>query len=176
LSGAKINLNLAPNPSHLESVVPVVQGITRAKIENELDNKPNKILPIIVHGDAAIAGQGVVYEVIQMSQRDGYQTGGTIHIVINNQVGFTTNYLDGRKKKEKKKWRISIKQIFRRKRGHGFRCVILILLAMMLMASDHFSNRFHQFRTKAEVIVYPVQWVVGAPSQYNKRMGAPTTH
>ena len=95
-SGAKINLNLAPNPSHLESVVPVVQGITRAKIENELGNNPNKILPIIVHGDAAIAGQGVVYEVVQMSKLKGYSTGGTIHIIVNNQIGFTTNYLDGR--------------------------------------------------------------------------------
>ena len=95
-SGVKINLNLAPNPSHLESVVPVVQGITRAKIENELDNKSNKILPIIIHGDAALAAQGVVYEVVQMSKLKGYSTGGTIHIIINNQIGFTTNYLDGR--------------------------------------------------------------------------------
>ena len=88
-SGTKINLNLAPNPSHLESVVPVVQGITRAKIENELDNKSNKILPIIVHGDAAIAAQGVVYEVVQMSKLKGYSTGGTIHIIINKKYLFS---------------------------------------------------------------------------------------
>ena len=95
-SGKKINMNLAPNPSHLESVDPIVQGIARAKLENDFDNNTNKVLPIIVHGDAAIAGQGVVYEVIQMSRLKGYSTGGTIHLIINNQVGFTTNYLDAR--------------------------------------------------------------------------------
>ena len=95
-SGKKINMNLAPNPSHLESVDPIVQGITRAKLENDFDNNTNKVLPIIVHGDAAIAGQGVVYEVIQMSRLKGYSTGGTIHLIVNNQVGFTTNYLDAR--------------------------------------------------------------------------------
>ena len=67
-SGKKINMNLAPNPSHLESVDPIVQGIARAKLENDFDNNTNKVLPIIVHGDAAVAGQGVVYEVIQMSR------------------------------------------------------------------------------------------------------------
>ena len=95
-SGRKINMNLAPNPSHLESVDPIVQGIARAKLENDFDNNTNKVLPIIVHGDAAIAGQGVVYEVIQMSRLKGYSTGGTIHLIVNNQVGFTTNYLDAR--------------------------------------------------------------------------------
>ena len=95
-SGKKINMNLAPNPSHLESVDPIVQGIARAKLENDFDNDTNKVLPIIVHGDAAIAGQGVVYEVIQMSRLKGYSTGGTIHLIVNNQVGFTTNYLDAR--------------------------------------------------------------------------------
>ena len=95
-SGKKININLAPNPSHLESVDPIVQGIARAKLENDFDNDTNKVLPIIVHGDAAIAGQGVVYEVIQMSRLKGYSTGGTIHLIVNNQVGFTTNYLDAR--------------------------------------------------------------------------------
>ena len=94
--GNKINLNLAPNPSHLESVFPIVQGISRAKIENDLDNDPNSLIPIIVHGDAAIAAQGVVYEVVQMSKLKGYSTGGTVHIIVNNQIGFTTNYLDGR--------------------------------------------------------------------------------
>ena len=95
-SGKKINMNLAPNPSHLESVDPIVQGIARAKLENDFDNNTNKVLPIIVHGDAAIAGQGVVYEVVQMSRLKGYSTGGTIHLIVNNQVGFTTNYLDAR--------------------------------------------------------------------------------
>ena len=95
-SGKKINMNLAPNPSHLESVDPIVQGIARAKLENDFDNQTNKVLPIIVHGDAAIAGQGVVYEVVQMSRLKGYSTGGTIHLIVNNQVGFTTNYLDAR--------------------------------------------------------------------------------
>ena len=95
-SGKKINMNLAPNPSHLESVDPIVQGIARAKLENDFDNNTNKVLPIIIHGDAAVAGQGVVYELIQMSRLKGYTTGGTIHLVVNNQVGFTTNYLDAR--------------------------------------------------------------------------------
>jgi 2-oxoglutarate dehydrogenase E1 component len=92
----KIHLSLAPNPSHLEAVDSVVQGIVRAKIDNTEGGNENWIAPILIHGDAAIAGQGVVYEVIQMSQLRGYKTGGTIHLVVNNQVGFTTNYLDGR--------------------------------------------------------------------------------
>lgn len=94
--GKKVRLNLAPNPSHLEAVGPVVQGIAKAKIWNKYNHDYNKLAPIIIHGDAAIAGQGVVYETIQMSQLKGYRTGGTIHLVINNQVGFTTNYLDAR--------------------------------------------------------------------------------
>jgi len=94
-NGEKINLVLAPNPSHLEAVAPVVQGIARARIDNELKDE-KKVLPIIIHGDAAVAGQGVVYEVTQMAQLDGYRAGGTVHIVVNNQVGFTTNYLDAR--------------------------------------------------------------------------------
>jgi len=94
-NGKKVNLVLAPNPSHLEAVSPVVQGIARARIDNVLKVE-NKILPIIIHGDAAVAGQGIVYEVVQMAQLDGYRAGGTVHIVINNQVGFTTNYLDAR--------------------------------------------------------------------------------
>mgnify|MGYP003327674595 FL=1 len=80
----------------MEAVDPIVEGITRSKIDHELDGDEKKILPILIHGDAAIAGQGIVYEVIQMAQLDGYRTGGTLHIVINNQVGFTTNYLDAR--------------------------------------------------------------------------------
>ncbi len=95
-SGKEINLNIAPNPSHLETVGAVVQGIARAKQDDHHKENPKEVLPIIVHGDAAIAGQGLVYEVVQMAQLDGYKTGGTIHIVVNNQVGFTTNYLDGR--------------------------------------------------------------------------------
>jgi 2-oxoglutarate dehydrogenase E1 component len=84
-------MNLVPNPSHLETVGPVVQGISRAKIDKDYNGDDSKLLPIIVHGDAAIAAQGVVYEVIQMSQLAGYSTGGTIHIVVINQIGFTTN-------------------------------------------------------------------------------------
>ena len=95
-SGKKININLAPNPSHLETVGAVIEGITRAKQDKYFPDDFSKVLPIAVHGDAAVAGQGIVYEIIQMSQLDGYKTGGTIHIVINNQVGFTTNYLDAR--------------------------------------------------------------------------------
>ena len=95
-SGHKIYMNIAPNPSHLEAVGPVVQGIARAKQEKYHPNNIENVLPIIIHGDAAIAGQGVVYELVQMERLKGYKTGGTIHIVVNNQVGFTTNYLDGR--------------------------------------------------------------------------------
>lgn len=94
--GRKVKLNLAPNPSHLEAVDPVVEGIARARIDHRYNGETNKLAPILIHGDAAIAGQGVVYEVIQMSKLPGYQTGGTIHLVLNNQVGFTTNYLNGR--------------------------------------------------------------------------------
>ena len=94
--GKKVRMDLAPNPSHLETVNAVVGGISRAKIDTKLNGDTSKILPILIHGDAAVAGQGVVYEFIQMAQLDGYKTGGTIHIVANNQVGFTTNYLDAR--------------------------------------------------------------------------------
>ena len=95
-SGLWVNLNIAPNPSHLEAVNAVVEGIARAKQDRSYADQPNKVMPILIHGDAAIAAQGVVYEVVQMAQLDGYKTGGTIHIVVNNQIGFTTNYLDGR--------------------------------------------------------------------------------
>lgn len=95
-SGKSINLNLAPNPSHLETVGAVIEGITRAKQDKHFPDNFSKVLPIAVHGDAAVAGQGIIYEIIQMAQLDGYKTAGTIHIVINNQVGFTTNYLDAR--------------------------------------------------------------------------------
>ncbi|SEA39979.1 2-oxoglutarate dehydrogenase E1 component [Bizionia paragorgiae] len=95
-SGKEINLSIAPNPSHLETVGAVVEGIVRAKQDKYYKDDFSKVLPIIVHGDAAIAGQGLVYELIQMAQLDGYKTNGTIHIVVNNQIGFTTNYLDAR--------------------------------------------------------------------------------
>ncbi|WP_299894750.1 2-oxoglutarate dehydrogenase E1 component [uncultured Aquimarina sp.] len=95
-SGKAINMNIAPNPSHLETVGAVVEGITRAKQDRHYKEDISQVLPIVVHGDAAIAGQGLVYEIVQMAQLDGYKTGGTIHIVVNNQIGFTTNYLDAR--------------------------------------------------------------------------------
>ena len=95
-NGNRINMNIAPNPSHLETVGAVVEGITRAKQDAHYPDDFSKVLPIVVHGDAAIAGQGLAYEVVQMANLDGYKTNGTIHIVVNNQIGFTTNYLDGR--------------------------------------------------------------------------------
>jgi 2-oxoglutarate dehydrogenase E1 component len=95
-NGQSIKMNLVPNPSHLEAVGAVAEGITRAKIDKKYKGDNSKILPIIIHGDAAIAGQGIVYEVTQMAQLNGYKTGGTVHVVVNNQVGFTTNYLDAR--------------------------------------------------------------------------------
>ena len=94
--GYNIRMDLAPNPSHLETVGAVIEGISRAKIDNQLSGDDKKILPITIHGDAAVSGQGLIYEIVQMSQLDGYRTGGTIHIVANNQIGFTTNYLDAR--------------------------------------------------------------------------------
>ncbi len=94
--GNEIKMNLVPNPSHLETVAAVAEGITRAKIDRKYDGDESKILPIVIHGDAAIAGQGIAYEIVQMAKLNGYKTGGTIHIVVNNQIGFTTNYLDAR--------------------------------------------------------------------------------
>ncbi len=96
LNGKEVTLNLAPNPSHLETVSSIIQGITHAEIKHKYNSDLNKIIPVVIHGDAAIASQGIVYEVAQMSQLPGYRTGGTIHFVINNQIGFTTNYLEGR--------------------------------------------------------------------------------
>jgi 2-oxoglutarate dehydrogenase E1 component len=95
-SGKMVNMNIAPNPSHLETVNAIVEGITRAKQDRDHKEDVSEVLPILVHGDAAFAAQGVVYEIIQMARLDGYATGGTIHIVVNNQIGFTTNYLDAR--------------------------------------------------------------------------------
>ncbi len=94
-TGEEVTITLAPNPSHLEAVDPVVEGIARARIDAHGGDEAS-VLPILIHGDAAIAGQGVVYEVAQMAGLDGYRTGGTVHLVVNNQVGFTTNYLDAR--------------------------------------------------------------------------------
>jgi 2-oxoglutarate dehydrogenase E1 component len=95
-SGKNVYLKLVPNPSHLEAVDPVVEGFSRAKADVLYDSKYDRILPILLHGDSAIAGQGVVYETVQFSQLKGYKTGGTIHYVINNQIGFTTDFDDAR--------------------------------------------------------------------------------
>jgi 2-oxoglutarate dehydrogenase E1 component len=95
-TGKNVHLSLCPNPSHLEAVDPVVEGITRSKIDFKYNGDHSKIAPILIHGDASVAGQGIVYEVLQMEKLDGYRTGGTIHLVINNQIGFTTNYKDAR--------------------------------------------------------------------------------
>jgi 2-oxoglutarate dehydrogenase E1 component len=92
----KVHLKLAPNPSHLEAVNPVVEGFMRAKIDHAYKHDATKALPVLIHGDAAVAGQGIVYEVTQMAGLKGYNTGGTIHFVINNQVGFTTDFDDAR--------------------------------------------------------------------------------
>jgi 2-oxoglutarate dehydrogenase E1 component len=95
-AGHSLNLQLAPNPSHLEVVDPIVLGYARSKANVLYNGEYDKILPILIHGDAALAGQGIVYEVAQMSELDGYLVGGTIHIVINNQIGFTTDFDDAR--------------------------------------------------------------------------------
>lgn len=95
-SGKKMHLKLMPNPSHLEAVDPVVLGFTRCKADILYESEFDRILPILIHGDASLAGQGVVYEVLQMSDLKGYDTGGTIHFVINNQIGFTTDFDDAR--------------------------------------------------------------------------------
>ncbi|QVL56849.1 MAG: 2-oxoglutarate dehydrogenase E1 component [Simkaniaceae bacterium] len=89
--GKSVHVALCANPSHLEAVDPVVEGKTRAKQELNADGKTGSIIPVLIHGESAIAGQGVVYETLQLSKLSGYKTGGTIHIVINNQVGFTAS-------------------------------------------------------------------------------------
>ncbi|MCX6286507.1 MAG: 2-oxoglutarate dehydrogenase E1 component [Bacteroidetes bacterium] len=95
-SGQHLNLSLCPNPSHLEAVDPVVEGLARGRIDHTYDGDNAKVVPVLIHGDASISGQGIVYETTQMADLEAYKTGGTIHLVINNQIGFTTNYLDGR--------------------------------------------------------------------------------
>lgn len=95
-AGNSVEMHLLPNPSHLESVGPLVAGLARAMNDHKFGGQLEAICPILIHGDAAIAGQGVVYELIQMQHLDAYRCGGTIHIVINNQVGFTTNYTEAR--------------------------------------------------------------------------------
>jgi len=94
--GREITVSVAFNPSHLEAVSPVVEGIVRPKQDRLGDTRRERVIPILVHGDAAFAGQGVVVETLNMSQLEGYSTGGTIHLVINNQIGFTTNPIESR--------------------------------------------------------------------------------
>ncbi|WP_276349161.1 2-oxoglutarate dehydrogenase E1 component [Daejeonella sp. JGW-45] len=96
VSGKKVHLSLCPNPSHLEAVDPLVEGMVRSKMDFKYDGDYKRIAPILIHGDASLAGQGITYEVLQMAKLDGYRTGGSIHLVINNQVGFTTNFKDAR--------------------------------------------------------------------------------
>jgi len=95
-NGKKVHLTLAPNPSHLETVDAIVEGISRAEIDHPHGGNYDRVASILIHGDASIAGQGIIYELIQMADLEGFKTGGTIHLVVNNQIGFTTNYLDGR--------------------------------------------------------------------------------
>lgn len=95
-SGKEVNVQLLPNPSHLEVVDPVVAGFSRAKSDVLYDRDYDKCLPVLIHGDAAVAGQGVIYELLQMSKLKGYCVGGTVHFVINNQIGFTTDFDDAR--------------------------------------------------------------------------------
>jgi multifunctional 2-oxoglutarate metabolism enzyme len=94
--GKEVQVSVAFNPSHLEAVDPVVEGLVRPKQDRVGDELRERVLPLLIHGDAAFIGQGIVAEVLQMSQLNGYTTGGTIHVVTNNQIGFTTNPLEGR--------------------------------------------------------------------------------
>jgi multifunctional 2-oxoglutarate metabolism enzyme len=95
-AGKDITVTVAFNPSHLEAVNPVAEGLTRPKQDRLGDTKRERVVPLLIHGDAAMAGQGVVAETLNLSQVDGYNTGGTVHIVVNNQIGFTTNPEAGR--------------------------------------------------------------------------------
>lgn len=96
VSGKTVKLKLSPNPSHLEAINTVIKGMARAKLDLIYNHNFDSVIPILIHGDASISGQGIMYETVQMSGLDGYNVGGTIHIVANNQIGFTTNYQDGR--------------------------------------------------------------------------------
>ena len=96
MTDQEVMIKLLPNPSHLETVAPVAIGYCRALQDNHYSGDPSKVIPIIIHGDASVAGQGVVYEALQMSKLKGYAVGGSIHFVINNQIGFTTDFEDGR--------------------------------------------------------------------------------
>ena len=96
VNGKKVHVKLCPNPSHLEAVDPVVVGFARSKADVIYESQYDKILPILIHGDSSLAGQGIVYEVLQMSGLKGYYTGGTLHFIINNQIGFTTDFDDAR--------------------------------------------------------------------------------
>ena len=95
-NGKTISLKLMPNPSHLEAVNPMVTGFARAKADVLYQSNTDSIVPILIHGDASIAGQGIIYELLQMSGLAGYSTGGTLHFVINNQIGFTTDFIEAR--------------------------------------------------------------------------------
>jgi len=95
-SGHEVKVSVSPNPSHLEAVDPVVEGVVRPKQDRLGDTKRERVIPVLVHGDAAFAGQGVVAETLNLSQLEGYTTGGTIHLIINNQIGFTTNPYESR--------------------------------------------------------------------------------
>ncbi|MBE0647632.1 MAG: 2-oxoglutarate dehydrogenase E1 component [Bacteroidales bacterium] len=94
--GSRIHLTMCPNPSHLEAVDPVVEGLSRGLIEKVYKGNTDKVSPVLIHGDASVSGQGIIYEILQMSELPGYTAGGTVHLVVNNQIGFTTNYLEGR--------------------------------------------------------------------------------
>jgi 2-oxoglutarate dehydrogenase E1 component len=96
MSGDKVRAYLSPNPSHLEAVNPVVEGFTRARQRMLGDAEGDKVLPVLIHGDAAFIGQGLVAETLNLSELNSYRTGGTVHIISNNQVGFTTDPEDGR--------------------------------------------------------------------------------
>jgi len=94
--GSRIHLTLCPNPSHLEAVDPVVEGLSRGLMDKVYGGNSDRVSPVLIHGDASVSGQGIIYEILQMSELPGYTTGGTVHLVVNNQIGFTTNYLEGR--------------------------------------------------------------------------------
>ena len=88
--GKPVHLSLSPNPSHLEAVDPVIEGMVRAKQNRKGDTERARVVPVLIHGDAAFTGQGVVAETLGLSELTGYRTGGTIHVIVNNQIGFTT--------------------------------------------------------------------------------------